>query len=64
MSAGKGSTPRPVDGEKYRQNFAAIFQRMSENEPVKGEVVGCHEYLGEGGWHAIDHHELELRDDE
>jgi hypothetical protein len=25
MSAGKGSKPRPVDGDKYRANYDAIF---------------------------------------
>lgn len=64
MSAGKGSTPRPVDGDRYRKNFAAIFERLTEQDPVKGEVVEGHEYLGQGGWHALDQHEPELRDDE
>jgi hypothetical protein len=27
MSAGKGDSPRPFDGEKYRQNYNAIFGR-------------------------------------
>lgn len=27
MSAGKGDTPRPVDGEKYRDNFDLIFRK-------------------------------------
>ena len=25
MSAGKGDTPRPVDGEKFRKNYDKIF---------------------------------------
>jgi len=25
MSAGKGDAPRPVDGERYRANYEAIF---------------------------------------
>ncbi len=25
MSAGKGDTPRPVDGQTYRNNWEAIF---------------------------------------
>jgi hypothetical protein len=25
MSAGKGDTPRPVDGDRYRRNYEAIF---------------------------------------
>lgn len=25
MSAGKGDTPRPVNGDKFRENFDAIF---------------------------------------
>lgn len=26
MSAGKGDTPRPVDGEKFRANYEVIFR--------------------------------------
>lgn len=26
-SAGKGSAPRPVNGEQYRKNFDAIFNK-------------------------------------
>jgi hypothetical protein len=27
MSAGKGSKPRPVNGDKYRANYDAIFRK-------------------------------------
>jgi len=27
MSAGKGDTPRPVNGEKFRKNYDKIFPR-------------------------------------
>ena len=27
MSAGKGDTPRPVDGETYRDNYEAAFRK-------------------------------------
>lgn len=32
-SAGKGSSPRPVNGDKYRENFDAIFRQFSRKEP-------------------------------
>lgn len=63
MSAGKGDSPRPVDGEAYRRNHERIFRRFTEHEPMKGEVVDGHEYLGQGGWHTIDQRDSELRDD-
>ena len=62
MSAGKGSSPRPVHGPTYRKNHETIFRRHTEEEPTKGKVIDGHEYLGQGGWHAVDHHEKELRD--
>jgi hypothetical protein len=30
MSAGKGDAPRPVDGQKYRQNYDEIFARKDD----------------------------------
>ena len=60
-SAGKGDSPRPVDGEKFRSNYDRIF---SKTEPAIGEEIDGFEYLGRGGWHAIDHHDPELRDEE
>jgi hypothetical protein len=30
MSAGKGDTPRPVDGEKYRENYDRIFMKKQK----------------------------------
>jgi len=27
MSAGKGDTPRPVDGDAYRDNYEAAFRK-------------------------------------
>jgi hypothetical protein len=32
VSAGKGDRPRPVDGERYRRNYEAIFQLTNVNE--------------------------------
>jgi hypothetical protein len=32
MSAGKGDTPRPVDGGKYRANYDAIFRRVKKGK--------------------------------
>ncbi len=34
MSAGKGSKPRPVHGETYRDNFEEIFRKAKERHPV------------------------------
>jgi hypothetical protein len=30
VSAGKGDAPRPVDGQKYRENWDEIFAREGE----------------------------------
>lgn len=30
MSAGKGDTPRPVNAEKYRKNYDAIFRKTKD----------------------------------
>jgi hypothetical protein len=30
MSAGKGDAPRPVDGERFRQNWDEIFLRKTQ----------------------------------
>jgi hypothetical protein len=35
MSAGKGDSPRPVDGEKYRSNYDKIFKR----DPQKSQKI-------------------------
>lgn len=35
MSAGKGDTPRPVDGEKYRANFEEIFRKGKNGKSGK-----------------------------
>lgn len=37
MSAGKGDKPRPVDGEKYRANYDAIFRKR---KPASGKTSG------------------------
>jgi hypothetical protein len=34
MSAGKGDTPRPVNGEKFRDNYEAAF-RKAETPPKR-----------------------------
>lgn len=34
MSAGKGSLPRPVHGETYRDNFDEIFRNAKERIPI------------------------------
>ena len=73
MSAGKGSSPRPVNGESFRAGHDRIFNRNLHgpslstinaiDQAMKGQVIDGHEYLGTGGWHTVDHHEDELRDD-
>jgi len=32
MSAGKGDTPRKVDGDKYRKNYEAIFAKKKKSK--------------------------------
>jgi hypothetical protein len=34
MSAGKGSKPRPVNGTKYRANYALIFKKKPVRKPT------------------------------
>ena len=78
MSAGKGSSPRPFNGQKFRDNHDRIFSKLGTinlhgpclstslalDRVMKGEIFDGHEYLGDGSWHTVDHHEQELRDDE
>lgn len=63
MSAGKGSRPRPVHGETFRDNWEDIFRKPTHESPMRGEVIDGHEYLGAGGWHTVDHQDPELRDE-
>jgi len=62
MKTVKGSWQRPMKGKDFRKNYDSIFRKFYEEEPTKGEVVDGHEYLGKGGWHAIDQQEPEMRD--
>lgn len=32
MSAGKGDTPRKIDGSKYRKNYEAIFSKKTKKK--------------------------------
>jgi hypothetical protein len=32
MSAGKGDKPRPVDGDKYRENYDRIFSKKEKEK--------------------------------
>lgn len=36
--AGKGDTPRPVDGEKFRENYEAIFLKK-ENMRLRAALT-------------------------
>ena len=61
--AGKGDSPRKVDGAKYRTNYERIFPRRSEMKAERGQVVDGAEYLGGNAWHVLDKKEPELRDE-
>jgi len=61
MSAGKGSRPRPVEGDKFRESHERIFPRRSEDAHEPGEVIDGAECIGGGAFHLIDHREDELR---
>jgi len=39
MSAGKGDSPRPVDGEKYRKNWVAIFIGDNWKNEKSGKAI-------------------------
>jgi rubrerythrin len=38
MSAGKGDTPRPVDGPKYRANYERIFRKEDSLSDILTKV--------------------------
>lgn len=63
MSAGKGSRPRPVEGEKFRSNHEIIFPRRSDEPHDSGEIIDGAECMGDGGMRLIDHREESLGDD-
>ncbi len=33
--AGKGDSPRPINGNKYRENYDEIFRKKSKKKPKK-----------------------------
>ena len=43
MSAGKGDAPRPIDGQKYRENWDQIFcrKRLKVVAPMSAFVHTC-----------------------
>lgn len=64
MSAGKGDSPRHVNGDKFRENYERIFEKPTHRVCQPGAIVDGMESLGNGGWHAIDHHDPALRDED
>lgn len=38
MSAGKGDTPRPVDGNRYRANYDEIYRKSGNGKAETGKV--------------------------
>ncbi len=40
MSAGKGDTPRPVNGDAYRDNYEAAFRKKETTEPEEWHPKG------------------------
>ena len=64
MSAGKGDSPRAVNGARFRTNYERIWSRITEIEADVGAVIDGHECLGGNGWQTIDHIPEELRDEE
>jgi hypothetical protein len=40
VSAGKGDTPRPVDGDAYRDNYEAAFRKKETTEPEEWHPKG------------------------
>jgi hypothetical protein len=69
MSAGKGDTPRPVAGDKFRANYDAIFGLTNVNKSQTVTLVNspypawicrpCGEKHGRGmpAWHVSTWHE-------
>jgi hypothetical protein len=40
MTNGKGDTPRPVNGDKYRDNYDAIFNKPNDHENKQQATAG------------------------
>jgi hypothetical protein len=66
MSAGKGSRPRPVKGDRYRHSYEEIFRkpihRTEAQTATSGMIVDGHRKLGPGCWQTVDQREQSLRD--
>jgi hypothetical protein len=39
MSAGKGDKPRPVDGDKYRENYDRIFGKKKDQPKKENKKI-------------------------
>jgi hypothetical protein len=48
VSAGKGDTPRPVDGDAYRDNYEAAFRKKETTEPEEWHPRGIEWKPGHG----------------
>ena len=55
MSAGKGDTPRPVDGERFRSNYDAIFRKQYPDW-ICYECGRLHGKRPEGNPHGATYH--------
>lgn len=64
MSAGKGDSPRPVDGKKFREGYERIFINRHDEPHAVGEVVDGAECMGGGAWRVLDLIEKPVREDE
>ena len=42
MSAGKGDKPRPVDGDKFRSNYDAIFRKGKDKRQKDKKNTASH----------------------
>ena len=59
MSAGKGDTPRAVNGEAYRRNFEMIFPTKTKSpypDWICGECGRLHGKRPEGNPHGATYH--------
>lgn len=54
MSAGKGDTPRPVNGDKFRSNYDRIFK---PSNPMSEEIAWA--YHNDPRWYpGVDYAEV------
>lgn len=64
MSAGKGDSPRPFNGDKFRDGYERAFGTRTDHPHEVGEIVDGAECMGAGCWRILDLIEQPVREGE